>query len=91
MGKAVQYMLTTGDLSNRLAIVLLIQKEACLLAVLHIYIIFDPVFNDRCQRLARFRGFGQHKPALIFFHTFQQADLHIVPLIQAPDFLTLLT
>ena len=84
-------MLAFGNFGDCLAIVLLIQKEACLLAVLHIYIILDPVFNDRCQRLARFRGLGQRKPALIFFHTFQQADLHIVAFIQAPDFLTLLT
>ena len=91
MCKTVQYMLTTGDLSNRLTIILLIQEEACFLTVLHIYIIPDSVFNDFRQRLARFRGLGQRKPALIFFHTFQQADLHIVAFIQSPDFLTLLT
>ena len=91
MCKTVQYMLTTGDLSNSLTIILLIQEEACFLTVLHIYIIPDPVFNDFRQRLPWFCSLCKRKPALVFLHAFQQADLHIVAFIQAPDFLTLLT
>jgi hypothetical protein len=84
-------MLAFGNFGDCLAIVLLIQKEACLLAVLHIHIIPDPVFNDFRQRLPWFCSLCKRKPALVFLHAFQQADLHIVAFIQAPDFLTLLT
>ena len=85
VGEAVQHGLSPGKTPHRPAVVLLIQKEPGLLAVLHVHQIPNAVLRDFRHRRRRRRLAGQGVPALALDQPllFPQGD--IVPQEDAPD------
>ena len=85
MGKAVEDVLSGGNLGDGQAVVFLIQEEARLLAVFDVDIIADAIFFDSRDDTARFRKEVGFIPAFILFHAVQFADFDVVSFIDAAD------
>ena len=60
VGEAVQNLLTLAESLDSKAVILLIQEEAGLLAILHIYHIADTIFNDFNLGIKRFADEAFH-------------------------------
>ena len=80
MGEAVQHPGAPAEPPHRLAVILLVQEEAGLLAVLHIHEVADPVLHDLHLGVK-----GSPQEALVPFHPLLEADLGVAALIDAPD------
>ena len=80
MSEAVQNLLTLAESLNSKAIILLVQEEAGLLAILHIYHIADTIFNDFNLGIKRFADEAFHA-----LHALLQADLGVTALVNAAD------
>ena len=88
MREAVQHMLALGDFGNRLTVVLLVEEEAGLLAVLHINSIVNAVLHNFRRHSARIRQQLRLEPMLVLVQALQTADFYIVALEQTADFLS---
>ena len=90
VGEAVQHPATPGKPRHGLAVELLIQEEAGLLAVLHVHLVIDAVFADLHQGALRRGEPGQGIPALALLQPLQLPDGHVVALEEAADLLPVL-
>ena len=90
MGKAVQHRLAPGQPGHCPAVVLLVQEEAGLLAVLHVYQVLHAVFRD--LRDGRVRGLlaGKMVPSLPLGQALLFPQGHVVAQKHAPDGLSVL-
>ena len=83
MGKAVQHLFwldAAAEILDSQPVVLLVQEEAGLLAVLHIHHIPDPIFPYFHLGVK-----GISHESLMALHTLLQTDLGIAALIDSPD------
>ena len=90
VGKAVQHRLAPGQSGHRPAVVLLVQEEAGLLAVFHVYQVLHAVFRD--LRDGRVRGLlaGKMVPSLPLGQTLLFPQGHVIAQKHAPDGLPVL-
>ena len=89
MGKAIQHRAPLGKGGHRAAVVFLVQKKACFLAVLHIHRVVDAVFANMRQRRPGQRQAQGRKviPSLVLGKALFFAQGHVVALVQPADIL----
>ena len=68
------------QLSHCPAIVLLIQEESCLLPILHVHQIADPILGNRNECVERRANIALHA-----LHSLQQTDLRVAALVDPTD------
>ena len=80
MGEAVQHPFARAEPPDRLAVILLVQEKAGLLAVPDIHQVADPIFHDLHLRVE-----GSADKAFKALHPLLETDLGVAALIDAPD------
>ena len=90
MGKAVQYPLSLGQPPHRSAVVLLVQKEPCLLTIFKIHGVFDSILNDFRESLIRETLVGKGEKSLALGQPLLLPQRLVISLVNAPDILPIL-
>ena len=85
VGEAVQHCFAPGDAPHRPTVVLLIQEEPGLLAVLHVHQVVDAVFRDLRHRRLRHRLPRQGIPPFALGQALLLPQGRVVPQEHAPD------
>ena len=85
VGEAVQHRPPLSQPGHRLAVVLLVQEKAGLLAVFHVHGVPHAVFHDLRQGRGRGLLAGQGEPALVLLQSLLFPQLHVVALVDAGD------
>ena len=85
MGEAVEHAATAGKARDREAVILLVEEEAGLLAVLHVHAVIDAVLADLRHGAHGHVPALEREPALPLLHALKGADGRVVALENAVD------
>ena len=85
VGEAVEHAAAAGKARDREAVILLVEEEAGLLAVLHVHAVIDAVLADLRHGARGHVPALEREPALPLLHTLKRADGRVIALENAVD------